>query len=120
RMIGFEAAIPLLTQGTTLDPQKALALGIVQELAANTAELLSKALDFINKNQQATKPWDQDKFKLPGPPVQSPRGYQFFPASAAMLIDKTWGNYPAPQNILKAVYEGLQLPFDQALLIEQK
>lgn len=120
RLIGFEAAIPLLTQGTTLAPKKALELGIVHKLAANSEELMKFAADYIQVTPNPVNPWDSDKFKLPGAPIQSPRGYQFFPGSAAMLVDKTWLNYPAPQNILKCVYEGLQLPFDTALEIEQK
>lgn len=120
RMIGFEAAIPLLTQGNALNSAKALEAGIVNELASTREELLSKAKDFIQKNPEVQQPWDQDKFKLPGSPVQAPKGYMFFPGAAAMLMDKTWGNYPAPGLILRAVYEGLQVPFDQALMLEQQ
>jgi 3-hydroxyacyl-CoA dehydrogenase/enoyl-CoA hydratase/3-hydroxybutyryl-CoA epimerase len=120
RMIGYEAAVPLLVQGNSISAKKAKEAGIVQQLAGNPGELLTLAFDFIQKNPVVMKSWDQEKFKLPGSPVHSPRGYQFFPVSAAMLMDKTWLNYPAPLNILKCVYEGLQVSFDQGLLIEQQ
>ena len=38
----------------------------------------------------------------------------------AMLRKNTYGNYPAQQNIMKAVYEGLQVPFDAAIRIETR
>lgn len=120
RMIGFEAAIPLLTQGTQLRAQKALEAGLVNEVVESKEAVLVRAREYIQKNPEVTQPWDQDKFKLPGSPIQAPRGYQFFPGSAAMLMDKTWMNYPAPQLILRAVYEGLQVPFEAACQIEQQ
>jgi 3-hydroxyacyl-CoA dehydrogenase/enoyl-CoA hydratase/3-hydroxybutyryl-CoA epimerase len=119
RIIGFEKAIPLMTQGTHLSPAKALETGIIHELASNEEELINKAKHFIKLNPEITQPWDEKKFKIPGGPVQAPRGYQFFPAASAMLMQKTWGNYPAPEAILKCVYEGLQVPIDHGLKIEQ-
>jgi 3-hydroxyacyl-CoA dehydrogenase/enoyl-CoA hydratase/3-hydroxybutyryl-CoA epimerase len=38
----------------------------------------------------------------------------------AMLRKSTYGNYPAQLNILKAVYEGLQVPIDAGLRIETR
>jgi 3-hydroxyacyl-CoA dehydrogenase/enoyl-CoA hydratase/3-hydroxybutyryl-CoA epimerase len=38
----------------------------------------------------------------------------------AMLRKQTYGNYPAQLNIMKAVYEGTQVPFDAALRIETR
>lgn len=120
RMLGFELAIPLLTQGNAINAAKAVELGIIDEVAQTVEEMLFKARDYISKTPVAVQPWDQDKFKLPGSLVQAPRGYQFFPGTAAAIMDKTWLNYPAPQLILRCVYEGLQIPFDQALLLEQQ
>lgn len=120
RLIGFEAAIPILTQGNTFNPEEAHQIGIVHQLVQNENELLENAKSFIINKPSAVKAWDADKYRIPGPAVQSPKGYQFFPAASAMLMEKTWLNYPAPENILKCVYEGLQVPFDQSLLIEQR
>ena len=38
----------------------------------------------------------------------------------AMLRKQSYANYPAQINIMKAVYEGLQVPFDAALRIESR
>ena len=120
RMLGIEKALPLLLQGRTLNPQKALAAGLIDQLANDRAELIEKSRDYILQNPEASRPWDKKGFRLPGGAVQSPKGYQVIPAATAMLNAKTYGNYPAPLNILKAVYEGCQVDFDTALDIESR
>jgi 3-hydroxyacyl-CoA dehydrogenase/enoyl-CoA hydratase/3-hydroxybutyryl-CoA epimerase len=45
---------------------------------------------------------------------------QFWPAAAGLYRRETYDNYPAARAILSCVYEGLQLPFDQALRVEQR
>jgi len=119
RMIGFEAALPIMLEGRPLSSSKAHELGIVTQLASSQEELLKKAKDLIAQHPQVQRPWDLPKYKIPGGGVQTPRAYQFFPVSCAMVVDKTWGNYPAAESLLKCVYEGLQLPFDLALKIEE-
>ena len=48
-----------------------------------------------------------------------PVGSQVFVMGNAMLRKQTYGNYPAQLNILKAVYEGTQVPFDAAIRIDK-
>ncbi|MEK6625631.1 MAG: enoyl-CoA hydratase-related protein, partial [Bdellovibrionota bacterium] len=120
RLIGFEKALPYLLQGTKANPEKALSDGLVSEIASDLEQLMSKARAWILSCTNPAQPWDNQKFKLPGGEVQSPRGYQVFPASTAMLTEKTCNNYPAPAAILSCVYEGLQVPLDRALEIESK
>jgi 3-hydroxyacyl-CoA dehydrogenase/enoyl-CoA hydratase/3-hydroxybutyryl-CoA epimerase len=38
----------------------------------------------------------------------------------AMLRKQSYGNYPAVENIMKCVYEGLQVPMDAAIRIESR
>src|SRR5690606_39495697 len=59
-------------------------------------------------------------FKLPGGPIYSAAGANLWPPAIAILRRETWGNYPAAAAILKCVYEGLLVPFDTALRIEQR
>ncbi len=37
-----------------------------------------------------------------------------------MIRKQTYGNYPAATNLMKAVYEGVQVPMDAALRIETR
>ena len=68
----------------------------------------------------AVAPWDEKGFKLPGGPVYSAAGANLWPPAIAILRRETYGNYPAATAILKCVYEGLLVPFDTALRIEQR
>ena len=43
-----------------------------------------------------------------------------FPAANAIYRRETYDNYPAAHAILQVVYEGLQLPMDQALRVESR
>ena len=56
----------------------------------------------------------------PGGAVWSPGGVQVFIMGNAMVRKSTYGNYPAQLNIMRAVYEGLQVPMDAALRIETR
>lgn len=38
----------------------------------------------------------------------------------ALIRKQSYGNYPAVLNLMHAVYEGLQLPFDTAIRIESR
>lgn len=129
RMIGIQAALPLLLEGKTVSPKEALSLGMVEELAATPEELMQRALAWIEANPSPLKPWDErdrktgqirprDRYKVPGGDVQSVAGMQAFTVGTAMMMDKTKGNYPATQAIMSCVYEGLQVNFDRAIPIE--
>ena len=67
-----------------------------------------------------TAPWDVDGFKLPGGPVYSKAGMMVFPPANALYRRETYDNYPAARAIMQVVYEGLQLPMDQALRVESR
>jgi 3-hydroxyacyl-CoA dehydrogenase / enoyl-CoA hydratase / 3-hydroxybutyryl-CoA epimerase len=57
---------------------------------------------------------------LPGGDVHSPASFQFFVAAAATARKTTQGVYPAAQAIMESLYQGLQLPIDQALKVEAR
>ena len=131
RMIGMQAALPLLVEGKKLNVPDALKNGLVDDVAETPTTMMDKARTWIMANPQPIKPWDQidkktgkivarDNFKVPGGNVQSPTGAQTFAAGTAMLMDKTKGNYPAPIEIMACVYEGLQVNIDRALVIEAR
>ncbi len=131
RMIGIQAALPLLVEGKKVGVQDAKSLGMIDDIADSPAEMMAKAHAWIEANPKPIKPWDEvdrktgkivgkDNFKVPGGNVQSVVGAQTFGAGTAMLMDKTKGNYPAPLEIMACVYEGLQVNIDRALVIEAR
>ena len=118
RILGIEKSLPFLLQGKRLNPLAAREAGIIDDLTETKEEMLQRAQAFIEQNPEIQKPWDKRGFKIPEGDVQSPKGYQIFAATQAMIKKQTFSNYPAPQKILSALYEGLQVNFDRAMEIE--
>ena len=119
RLTNAQDALQMMTTGQTLTPQRAKALGLVHELAAPEA-LIDAAKAMIKNGLKAVQPWDEKGFKAPGGSMWSAAGAQLWPAASGILRRETYGNYPGALAIVKCVYEGLQVPFDTALKIEQR
>lgn len=125
RMVGIEKALPWLTQGGQVGAEAALQAGLIDELV-DGGKLIVSAKAWIKQHPDALQPWDvnlRDRhaaFRLPGGEVQSKQLTQIFMGAEAMLRKKTQGNYLAPQAIMEVLYEGCQLPIDQALTIEAR
>lgn len=120
RMIGLEAAFPLLMEGKKLRPSAAQKAGIIDELADSPEDMLAKARAFIDANPKCQQPWDKKGFKLPGGAPHHPAMAQKLAIAPAMLKQKTKGCYPAPERIMAAVVEGAQVDFDNGSLIETR
>lgn len=119
RLTDQQQALQMLTTGQTLSPQKAKAMGLIQEIA-EPGKLIETAKAMIRNGLKAVQPWDEKGFKLPGGQIYTPAGFNLWPPAIAILRRETYGNYPAAAAILKCVYEGLLVPFDTGLRIEQR
>jgi 3-hydroxyacyl-CoA dehydrogenase/enoyl-CoA hydratase/3-hydroxybutyryl-CoA epimerase len=119
RLTDQQQALQMLTSGQTLTPQKAKSMGLIHEIA-EPAKLVETAKAMIRNGLKPVAPWDEKGFKLPGGPIYSAAGANLWPPAIAILRRETYGNYPAAAAILKCVYEGLLVPFDTALRIEQR
>ncbi|MEQ5837293.1 3-hydroxyacyl-CoA dehydrogenase NAD-binding domain-containing protein [Marinobacter sp. NFXS9] len=116
RLIGVAEALPLLLEGKPVAPQRALELGIVDELA-EPAQLLERARSWVLANPEARQPWDRKGWKSRDlASLAFPSG----PLTAAILQAHvaSYGNYPAPLAILSCVGEGLVVGIDAGLRIE--
>lgn len=119
RMIQPMDALQMLLKGEAIDLAKAKASGIVGAVVP-AADLIKTAKDWIKNGGKAVAPWDEKGFKLPGGPVYSKAGMQFFPPANAIYRRETYDNYPAARAVMQTVYEGLQLPMDAALRVESR
>jgi 3-hydroxyacyl-CoA dehydrogenase/enoyl-CoA hydratase/3-hydroxybutyryl-CoA epimerase len=119
RLIGVMAAAPFLLEGKTMSPQEALAMGVVHEVVPED-QLITAARKYLTGKPDAVAPWDKKDFKIPGGGPYHPSVAQIFIMGNAMLRKQSFGNYPAQINIMKCVYEGLQVPIDAALRIESR
>ncbi|WJR68185.1 3-hydroxyacyl-CoA dehydrogenase NAD-binding domain-containing protein [Neorhizobium sp. CSC1952] len=119
RLANAQDALQMMTTGQNLTAQRAKAMGLVHQVV-EPAELINAAKQMIKDGLKPVAPWDEKGFKAPGGGVWTPAAAQLFPAAPAILRRETGGNYPGALAILKCVYEGLQLPFDTALKVEQR
>ena len=120
RMLGIaDACMKLLLQGQQVSPAEAKEIGIVDEVASTTDEMLAKARAWIEANPEAAQPWDGEGHKIPGGTPSNPKLAQMLPAFPAMLRKQLKGApMPAPHHILCAAVEGTQVDFDTALTVE--
>ncbi|WP_306120010.1 MULTISPECIES: 3-hydroxyacyl-CoA dehydrogenase NAD-binding domain-containing protein [unclassified Roseitalea] len=119
RLVNQQDALQMMTTGQTLKPARAKAMGLIDEVVP-PKKLIDAARAMIRDGLKPVQPWDRPDFKLPGGKVYSPAGANVWPAASAILRRETHMNYPAAEAILKCVYEGLLVPFDTALRIEQR
>jgi 3-hydroxyacyl-CoA dehydrogenase/enoyl-CoA hydratase/3-hydroxybutyryl-CoA epimerase len=120
RMLGIvNALMQLLLQGQRLRPQKALEIGLIDELVPTREDLVPAAKKWIAANPEAVQPWDVKGYKIPGGTPSTPALAQNLPAFPANLRKQIKGaNYPAPHHIMAAAVEGAQVDFDNASEIE--
>ncbi len=120
RLLGMQTALEIMTQGNDIAPAKALAMGLLTGTAVARDALLAQARAWALANPKARQPWDAPKFRFPGGDSRSPAVAQMLAIAPSVAAGKTWGNYPAVQHILSAVFEGGLLGFDAASEVESR
>src|SRR5690242_13526556 len=119
RMMPPSDALQFLLKGEQVQLNRAKAMKLIDAVVPK-ADLVRTAKEWIKSGGSAKAPWDVDGFKLPGGPVYSKAGIMVFTPANAIYRRETYDNYPAARAILQVVYEGLQLPMDQALRVESR
>ena len=119
RMLQPADALQFLLKGDQINVERAKAMKLVDAVVP-PGDLIKAAKDWIATNGTAKAPWDIDGFKLPGGPVHSKAGMMVFTPANALYRRETYDNYPAARAVMQVVYEGLQLPMDQALRVESR
>ncbi|MDP2132056.1 MAG: 3-hydroxyacyl-CoA dehydrogenase NAD-binding domain-containing protein [Sulfuritalea sp.] len=123
RLVGMQAAAPLLMEGKRIKAAEAQKIGLVHAVV-NVGDERTAArqwvLNAIASGQKPLQPWDAKGFRIPGGGPSTPGGMQMLMAANAMLREKTCDNYPAPKHILSCVYEGLSTNIDTGLAIEAR
>ncbi|MCH1867944.1 3-hydroxyacyl-CoA dehydrogenase NAD-binding domain-containing protein [Nocardioides sp. CFH 31398] len=126
RMLGLQSALmDVLMPGTRFRPAQAQEKGLVDELVADKADLLTAArawvLDHRDDPEASSKPWDRSGYRMPGGTPSTPKLAQFLPAFPALLRQQTKGAvYRAQRAILSAAVEGAQVDVDTASRIESR
>jgi 3-hydroxyacyl-CoA dehydrogenase/enoyl-CoA hydratase/3-hydroxybutyryl-CoA epimerase len=122
RMFGIvNAMMGLLLQGQRLRPDKALEMGLIDEIVPAREDLVPAAKKWIAAQGEdfAGQPWDQKGYKIPGGTPSTPSLAMNLPAFPANLRKQIKGaNMPAPIHIMSAAVEGAQVDVDNAFEIE--
>lgn len=119
RMMMPGDALQFLLKGDQVRLAQAKGMKIVDAVVP-APELIETARKWIKDGGKPTNPWDVDGFRLPGGLVYSKTGMMTFPPANAIYRRETYDNYPAARAIMQVVYEGLQLPMEQALRVESR
>ena len=115
RLIGMEAALPVLLEGARLGGQAALAAGLAHELVA-PGEEVAAAERWVLSRPRAAQPWDQPTWR-----VADAQGVKAaIGEKRNKMLAETLGHYPAPSAILDCVEQGLPQDFDTAIRTEMQ
>jgi len=120
RMLGLEKGLPFPLQGLRVNPEKALAAGLIDELAQDRGDMMAKASSWIKANPEAVQPWDKKGYKVPGGDIKHPYILQILQMMPGILKKQTRGLMPAPEAILATAAESLRVDFDTAMRIESR
>jgi 3-hydroxyacyl-CoA dehydrogenase/enoyl-CoA hydratase/3-hydroxybutyryl-CoA epimerase len=119
RLIGIAKALPLLLEGKPMSAENALAAGAIHE-AVDPGQAVEAARAWLRTAPEAVQPWDRKDFQIPGGGPYTPGGGAAMIGASAAVRKRYFGNFPAQENILQCVYEGIQVPIDAALRIESR
>ena len=120
RIAGVKTALDLLLGGRSVKPVEALKLKLVDEVVS-ADQLISASKAWLATKPDPVKPWDRKGFAIPETRgLLNPEAAAMYSAATAGVAQKGGYNQPAGQAILSCVFEGVQLPFDRALVIESK
>ena len=119
RLIGIQAALKMLLDGKPVGVEEARKSGLFHALADEGA-VVEAARAWVKAGGDAVQPWDKKGAKMPGGAPHAPGVSDMIAVATAASRKQFFGNYPAQENILAAVYEGTQVPFDAAQRIEAR
>lgn len=120
RLLGIQAALPLISKGSRLKAEKALQQGLVDELAADEEDMARRAKEWIKANPKFKQPWDRDDYRMPGGAPSSPKMQQALYFGPVMVLNETQGNMPAQKVIFAAICDTARVDVDTAFKVESR
>lgn len=114
RLIGVEAALPILLEGGRLSGQAAVDAGIAHELVAPGEEVAAAERWLLSDAATCVQPWDREDHA----PTPARAIADVIDAARRKILAATLGHYPAPLAILDCVEQGFPQSFDAAIRTE--
>ncbi len=119
-LLGIERAYPLLLEGRRYSPQEALKVGIIDELAEDRQEMMSRAKRWLLANHDVRRPWDDPDGSIPGGTAADPNLGHRIRLLTARLSARTNDLYPAKRAIIDLLAEGSKLDFTTAYRLDSR
>lgn len=115
RLVGIDAALRLTLDARRLAPADALAAGLVDAVVP-AEQLIACARAWVRAHPHARQPWDERARATPDiDRIDTLRAHW-----RREVDERFGGHYPAPLALLNAVFDGVQRPLDEGLLIESR
>jgi|TARA_B110000444_G_scaffold98591_1_gene93493 3-hydroxyacyl-CoA dehydrogenase/enoyl-CoA hydratase/3-hydroxybutyryl-CoA epimerase len=122
KLIGVEKSLDIILKSQRLVPEKALAVGLIDELVESIDDLIPTAKAWITKhadNKDASvQPWDRKGYKVPGGAINSPRNAQFAGMAPTMLHKQTRGLMPQMTAAMDIAFQSTVIDIDTMLRVE--
>ena len=115
RLIGIEAALPVLLEGARIGGQAAIAAALAHELVT-PGEEIAAAERWVLSRPEAMQPWDRPDQHCDAARRLAP----IIAESRRKMLAETLGHYPAPSAILDCVEQGFPQDFDTAIRTEMQ
>ncbi len=123
RLVGVAAALDLILTGRSLDARRAEKLGLIAR-AVPAAWLLEAADRRLAELAKRPARHRRDAFRPRGfvPWLLETRAGRMlaFRQARAATVKRTGGHYPAPLAAIEVMREGVRLPVDQAVQLEER
>ena len=113
RLIGVEAALPVLLDGARIGGAAAIAAGLADALVA-PGEEVAAAERWVLSRPPAAQPWDRPDWRA----GDAERFAAQIKQRRASVLAETLGHYPAPLAILDCIEQGFPQRFDGAIRTE--
>jgi len=113
RLIGVEAALPVLLDGARIGGAAAIAAGLADALVA-PGEEVAAAERWVLSRPPAAQPWDRPDWRA----GDAERFAAQIRQRRASVLAETLGHYPAPLAILDCIEQGFPQRFDDAIRTE--
>jgi 3-hydroxyacyl-CoA dehydrogenase / enoyl-CoA hydratase / 3-hydroxybutyryl-CoA epimerase / enoyl-CoA isomerase len=119
RLIGAHPAVEMICSGETVSAEQAATLGLVFDVVP-AETLVEQGIRLIDYLQQSGD-WKKSRERRSQPLGLNADQLTFLSLAAeGMLMSKTKGQYPAPLAALRAIREGINLPLDEGLKVEEQ
>jgi 3-hydroxyacyl-CoA dehydrogenase / enoyl-CoA hydratase / 3-hydroxybutyryl-CoA epimerase len=122
RLIGLQSALDLILTGRTLDARRAERMGLIARAvpAAWLVEFAHRRLEELQKRPRERR---RDVFRAKGLAnqfLEGPGRGIVLNTARRQTLERTGGHYPAPLAAIGVMSEGLGLPVERALPLEER